>query len=302
MNDRFNTAIELAAQNSFFLEMNSTNKASLEIGLDRTGTKALSQKILSLPVQGMLVLFSKYCFRFSPADVKLFYGIEDAKALLQYYKSLLSYLMGVNQGALISDDTFENASKIALEEYLVNEIGQNEIRPTHHGSFGRKFVKSVIVAAIITTISFSAVLITHAEFREKVTAWLIEQFDKYSIFQLGSNEQSDIQELERFTPHYIPQGFQLKNTIKQPSLILYEYVSDRGGSLWILMSLSDTKVLLDTEGCVLEEIETESGMAYYFQKDSQQHILFDNDGFFFAVYGTLDKQELFSVAKEISRN
>ena len=56
--------------------------------------------------------------------------------------------------------------------------------------------KAVAVAAITITLLFSTAMVASAQFREKVIAWVVETFEKYSIFELqsdGENMQSDLQ-------------------------------------------------------------------------------------------------------------
>lgn len=82
-------------------------------------------------------------------------------------------------------------------------------------------------------------------------------------------------------------------------MILYEYERGDDEFLSVLISLSDTKVYVDTEGSSLETVQIEDGSGYYFQKDGNNYVVFEKNGYYFSVYGTIDKIELIRVAENI---
>ncbi|WP_312908169.1 DUF4367 domain-containing protein [Tissierella praeacuta] len=193
--------------------------------------------------------------------------------------------------------------KIALKEYMEQEVNSDEnakvvLLPTFAKNI-KKIRKSIAVAACIIIMTFSVTMVANAEFREKVISWVIETFEKYSIFELKDDKKLTIRELQKYSPQYITDGFQLQNMIEQPSLMLYEYISEDGNTLNIFMSLSDTKIYFDTEGITLDKIEISETTAYYFEKDKLKHMIFERDGFYFAVYGSISKSELIAVAEGI---
>ena len=156
------------------------------IDLHQQQIHELSKKILLLPHQGRVLLLSRYCFRLSPEETEMFFHLENAKGCFRFYKELLSSSMGVEAGCMISDDTFVKACHIALKGYLHNELeadaddeaaGNNRT----HIAF-RKVWKTVAVAAITLTLLFSTCMVANAQFRERVISWVIETFEKYSIF------------------------------------------------------------------------------------------------------------------------
>lgn len=161
--------------------------------------------------------------------------------------------------------------KIALKEYIEQKVNSDEnakvvLLPTFAKNI-KKIRKSIAVAACIIIMTFSVTMVANAEFREKVISWVIETFEKYSIFELKNDKKLTIRELQKYSPQYITDGFQLQNMIEQPSLMLYEYISEDGNTLNIFMSLSDTKIYFDTEGITLDKIEISETTAYYFEKD-----------------------------------
>lgn len=306
MSEHFKELLKHAANVSFNKEISSnainSEDTPVEVDLNRKQLEKLSEKILLLPMQGLFVLFSKYCFHLTPAETESFLEIENAKGYLLYYRKLLSFIIGLDENKLISDSEMKNACKIALKEYMSREFYNEDHRiillPKVRIGI-KKLARRIAVAAIIVVMSFSTMMVANAEFREKVVSWIIETFEKYSIFELKSDNQPMIQELQKYTPNYIPKHFKLINTTEHPSLILYEYSNENSDSLNILMSLSDTRVYIDTESAVLEELKMEGFVAYYFEKDNAYHLIFEKDGYHFAVYGTISKSELFKVAENI---
>ena len=80
--------------------------------------KESTDLILLLPREGILILFCKYCFHFTPEDAELFYHIKDGKARLLYYKKWLSYIIGIDNKEMISESNFKDASVMAMKKYL----------------------------------------------------------------------------------------------------------------------------------------------------------------------------------------
>ena len=126
MIDNFSDILKLAAELDFKKEISQNVKAGNsyydEVDLSYAQIQILSEKILLLPRKGILVLFCKYCFHFTPKEAELFYHIENGKALLLYYKKWLSYVIGVKNGEIISESNFRDASVMAMEKFLDQEL------------------------------------------------------------------------------------------------------------------------------------------------------------------------------------
>ena len=70
----------------------------------------------------------------------------------------------------------------------------------------RKVWKTVAVAAITLTLLFSTCMVANAQFRERVISWVIETFEKYSIFELHGDELDELQDLTEYQAGYLPDG------------------------------------------------------------------------------------------------
>lgn len=99
--------------------------------------------------------------------------------------------MGLSSEQMISDASLNRACKIAMKDYLRTELKEDAAvssagKSRTHIVF-RRFGKAVAVAAITITLLFSTAMVASAQFREKVIAWVVETFEKYSIFELQSD-------------------------------------------------------------------------------------------------------------------
>lgn len=68
------------------------------------------------------------------------------------------------------------------------------------------------------------------------------------------------------------------------------------------MSLSDKKIYIDTEESKLEKLELEHISVFYFEKDGINHVVFELDGYYFIIYGSVNKGELLKIADSIQLN
>ena len=204
MDMNWQTMLHEAANASFEkdIEVRSAadNDAYSCVDLPKAKIRELSEKILHLPHQGIVLLFSRYCFRLSPQETEKF-QMKNAKGRFHFYRELLSLSMGLSSEQVISEDSLNQACKIAMKDYLrmelkkdpdVNNVGKNRTSIAF-----KRFSKAVAVATITITLLFSTAMVVNAQFREKVIAWVVETFEKYSSFEVqrdGENTQADLQD------------------------------------------------------------------------------------------------------------
>lgn len=145
-------------------------------------------------IRELILLFSRYCFRLSPQETEKFFQMKNAKGRFRFYRELLSTSMGLSSEQVISDASLNRACKIAMKDYLRTELKEDAAvsstgKSRTHIVF-RRFGKAVAVAAITITLLFSTAMVTNAKIREKVIAWIVETFEKYSIFELQSDGEN----------------------------------------------------------------------------------------------------------------
>ena len=101
------------------------NDACSYADLPKAKIQELSEKILYLPHQGIVLLFSRYCFRLSPKEAEKFFQLENAKGRFRFYRELLSSNMGFSSAQVISDDSLNQACRIAMKTYLRMELKED---------------------------------------------------------------------------------------------------------------------------------------------------------------------------------
>lgn len=273
------------------------------VDLPQAEIRALSEKILHLPQQGITLLFSRYCFRLSPEETEMFFQIKNAKGRFRFYRNLLSTSTGLRPGQLLSDPSLDQACKIALKVYLRTELKEDSVvysdrKCQPHIVFNR-IRKTVVVAAIILALSFSTAMAANAQFRQNVIAWVVETFEKYSSFEIQSYGENVQPDLQSYKPTYLPDGAELLNTIVQPEMVVYEFVVNDSNSFELLVSKSDTKVYLNTENAEITPFVRNELTGYYFKNRAENYVCWEQNACFLAVYGSIDTDELIKIAVSV---
>ena len=198
---------------------------------------------------------------------------------------------------------------VTIKGYLHNELeadADDEAAGNNRTHIAiRKVWKTVAVAAITLTLLFSTCMVANAQFRERVISWVIETFEKYSIFELHGDELDEPQDLTEYQAGYLPDGAILQDTTKQPNtepgIVLYEYAINEAESFEIMITQSDNRVYFDTENTKIEPFDKGGVTGYFFQKDGMSYICFERDSCFFSVYGSIDTDELVKIAASITK-
>lgn len=281
------------------------NDAHSCVDLPQAKIRELSMKILLLPHQGIVLLFSRYCFRLSPEETEMFFQLKNVKGRFRFYSKLLSSSMGLDAAQLISETSFDRACKIALKDYLRTELKEDssgsmagKIRT--HIAF-RRVGRAVAVVAVTLTLLLSTCMVANAQFREMVIAWVVETFEKYSIFELKSDGDNAQLDLRSYKPTSLPDGAELLNTIEQPEMVVYEFAIDDSSYFNILLSKADTKVYLNTENAEIKSFDRSGITGYFFKKGALNYVCCERDSYFFAVYGSIDTDELITIAVGIAK-
>ena len=275
------------------------------VDLPQARIRELSEKVLLLPHQGIVLMFSRYCFRLSSEEAEMFFHLKNAKGQFRFYSELLSSCMGLAENQMISDASFSKACKAALKNYLRAELKEGIFDKTYKRSKlsvpPRKIGKAVAVAVITLTLLFSTCMVANAQFREKVIAWVIETFEKYSVFELRSDGETERSDLHSYKPTYLPEGAELMETIEQTVFIGYKYIIGGSESFSIWIGQTDIRIYTDAENADIEPLDRDGVTGYLFRKDDLKYMCFERDGCFFSVYGSLDMEELIKIAAGITR-
>lgn len=287
-------AAEASFDNTADTLASAENDGYICADLSLSQVNELGEKILLLPQQAVTLLLSRYCFHLSPEETEMLFGLNNAKGRFRFYRQLLSSSMGLEEGCVISDDALEKACQIAMNDYLHAELEESS-RPHR---VRKKFWKTVAVAAVTAALLFSTCMAASAQFRERVVSWVVETFEEFSIFEVHGGERQD---LTAYHATYLPDGAVLDDTTEQPELILYEYSVIEEADLRILVSQSDTRVMLDTEDAEVTPFDKGGMTGYFITKDDVSFVCFERDGCFFAVFGSIDADELWKIAAGIEK-
>lgn len=275
------------------------------VDLPQARIRELSEKVLLLPHQGIVLMFSRYCFRLSSEEAEMFFHLKNAKGQFRFYSELLSSCMGLAENQMISDASFSKACKAALKNYLRAELKEGIFDKTYKRSKLsvplRKIGKAVAVAVITLTLLFSTCMVANAQFREKVIAWVIETFEKYSVFELRSDGETERSDLHSYKPTYLPEGAELMETIEQTVFIGYKYIIGGSESFSIWIGQTNIRIYTDAENADIEPLDRDGVTGYFFRKDDLKYMCFERDGCFFSVYGSLDMEKLIKIAAGITR-
>lgn len=273
--------------------------------LSQANIQELSEKIQRLPHQGIVLLFSRYRFHLSPEEAEMFFQLKNAKGRFRFYRELLSSNMGFSSEQVISDASLNQACKIALKDYLRMELKEDSAvssagKSRTHIAF-RRIGKAVAVAAITITLLFSTAMVANAQFREKVIAWVVETFEKCSIFELQSDVENTQPDLQSYKPTYLPDGAELQNTIEVAEFISYKYEIGNSDYFNIQFSQSNIRIYVDAENADIEPLNRDGVTGYCFKKDGLNYVCFERDGCSFSVYGSLNLDELIKIAAGIAK-
>ena len=284
-------------------ELAAAEEARFCVDLSPVKVRELCDKILLLPHQGLALLFCRYCFLLSPEDVESLFQVKNAKGRFRFFSRLLSACMGLEETQRISDASLAKACNQAMRIYLRRELkesaGGDWGENSRINSVFQRIGRIAAIAAISFTVLFSTSMAANAQFREKVVTLAMETFEKYSLFELKSTEDPAQQDLRIYQPSYIPEGATLLAVVEQPELQVYDYACGDEHSFSILISREENKIYMDTEHAEITPFERNGMTGYCFQKEGLSGLCFERDGLFFAVFGSIDMDELMKIADSI---
>lgn len=83
--------------------------------------------------------------------------------------------------------------------------------------------------------------------------------------------------------------------------ISYKYEVGSSDYFTVLLSQSDIRIYVDVEDADIESLDKNGITGYFFEKDNLKYVCFDCDGCSFAVYGSLEEDELIKIAAGIAK-
>ena len=280
----------------------------------------LAIKIGLLPSEYRNILFFRYCFNNTPSDTDKILAIENTIGKSRYIHKMLSGLMGL-KNLWIDNSSMKRACEIALaediREYDIVEISN---KPKYSRAFRQKLrgikikqnfnntfmlmAKRVAIFVLVCILGFSVVLAANVEAREKVFDWIVEVFEKFSVFTYQkADSNNNLTELTSLKINYVPEGFELTDIHEGRNMLIYSYSTDsnQGFDIKLFTSSDENKSYYDTEGVEIEEIIFKGSQAYMWQTNEIIYLIWHQDGIECHVIGNLSKDEILKVAENISK-
>lgn len=298
------------------LNMNSIKYQSLSDGqIDQ-----LALKIALLPSGYRNILFFQYCFNSTPAETDKILEIENAIDKLPYVQKMLSGIMGL-QDSWIDDDSMGKACQMVLIE-TTKDYENAEVlhKPNYSKDFRRRLkdikikqnlnnipmliAKRVAVFILVSILSLSAALVVNIDAQEKMFAWIIKVYPKFSIFtQQNIDGDNTLVKLTSLKINYIPKGFELVDIHEGRKMLIYNYLSEKNQELTIkFFDLSgEGKSYYDTEGVEIEEIMFKGSGAYTWETDALTYFIWHQDGIECHISGNLNKEVIIRIAENVSK-
>jgi hypothetical protein len=280
----------------------------------------LVKKIDLLPFEYKNIFFFRYYFNSTPSETDKILKIENSKNKLRYIQKMLSCFMDLGN-SWIDDNSLKKACEIVLIEDAKNYDNIEILhQPNYSKNFRRKLkhikirqvpnkkfmltAKRVAIIILVCILSFTTVLAVNVEAREKMFDWIIEVFEKFSIFTPQDiDKHNNLAEPISLKVNYIPNGFKLEDTQEFKRMLVYNYSSDNNQELIIKLFASDRKgkSYYDTENTEIEEFIFKESQAFTWQTDKMTYLIWYQDDIECHISGNLSKDEIIKVAENISK-
>ena len=169
----------------------------------------------------------------------------------------------------------------------------NKMRDDRYHVLTTKAVRIIFVAAILCSLLMTAFVIPSS--RE----FILDKFDTHSTFKITKNNDNFV--TREITVDYIPEGFKLDRTIYLDGQIIYKYKNTNDSFFTIIKQSSAMEVYFDTENFVSEEIVDNNATYIYCQgNENISNLIWTKNDYVYRVSGTLTKEELIRIAKNVN--
>lgn len=217
------------------------------------------------------------------------------------------------------DDDFLYEKLPEAERKLVEELPFEQ--PEHRFSFGfrrkmhlllgRKLERErqigysvrkriLLTAAVLLFLSVGAFLSSEAN-RIRVFEFVIRRYPEYTEIMVESdvNVPGDVM-VEPVDPSYVPEGYQLKETIHNDMSYMLVYMNEKGTELYYDQGIiTQSGMHLDTEDAVVENVDVEGLKLMTIEKKGHVMIYWHDDRHIFLLSGDIEKDELMRMAESV---
>lgn len=171
----------------------------------------------------------------------------------------------------------------------------DKMRNDKYHRFTRKTVRFIVAAAVVATITFTALAV------EQSRNFIIEQFKTHSVFSVSDTENA--QNVEEFELGYIPKGMKKISEINSDIRVTYEYSDDFDNSFMVTKYSAEYNFSISSELGTAKQISI-NGITYFeYEQSNNCFALNWNDGeYLYHIDGNIDKEELLKIATNIENS
>lgn len=105
--------------------------------------------------------------------------------------------------------------------------------------------------------------------------WIVETFEKYSIFELQSDGENTKPDLQSYKPTYLPDGAELKNIWLNSRKCLPMNMPSTNRVILIFFLVNQIRIYADVENTEIESFDKDGVIGYYFKKDDLNYICYE---------------------------
>lgn len=169
----------------------------------------------------------------------------------------------------------------------------NKMRDDYYHKFTTKTIKIMLIAAILCALLMTAFVFPSS--RE----FILDKFDTHSTFKITKNNDNSV--AQEITVDYIPERFELDRTIYLYKQIIYRYQKADNNFFTIIKQSSSMEVYFNTENNISEEF-VDNGVKYVFCRGESDinNLVWTKNDYVYRIDGTLSKEELVKIAKNVN--
>lgn len=168
----------------------------------------------------------------------------------------------------------------------------NKMRGGYYHRFTTKTIKVMLVAAILMALLMSAFVFPSS--RETT----LDNLNAFSIFKITKHNKNSVN--REIKVGYIPEGFELAETLDLGKNKSYKYIHTNGKFFTIFKSSSSMQTKFDSENFITEDITIDNIKYTYCQgNDGVNNIVWTRYDYVYRFSGTLTKDELLKIVKTV---
>lgn len=188
------------------------------------------------------------------------------------------------------------------KELIINAFDRKDRRKVR--TVTKRMLKTILIAALFTTILFSTAYAVVPEVREITKVFITQVYEKYTNIVLGEeNTAKASSDIGRYNVNYIPDGYVL---IDSGEDLLSKWTLYSNGTDWFDVSITNFETAMaynvDTENAYYEEIKVGDYDGLFVEKDGQYQLVFGDaqKSILITIFSNgLDKKSLFKIARGI---